>query len=425
MSKQNHKSIIAILVFCLIFLKSVSQNGWQYLLNAPVPTIGRFEDVYLINDSTGWAVDGDGEIFKTSDFGNSWSLQMDTTQYLRSIEFINDSIGFAGSLDSAVYKTTNAGTTWNRIDQNFPQAVPGICGISHNGNNILMVGQWSEPAYLLRSADGGLTWTFQDMSFIANTLVDCWYKTADTVFVSGESNINNAGLILRSSDGGLSWQQVTQPNIPAGCAWKMQFTSDSIGYASLWEYGVNITHILKTNDGGASFQLIIALNQNINVEGIGFINDSIGWMGGYSPGMYQTNDGGITWTFINIGDNINRYFILKENLGYAAGASIYKFTGLTTSINKPPMIKHVVHSLEVFPNPSSVQTNIRVIINKNTMTVLEIYNLNGKFLKQIFRGHLNKGTSNYLLDNKDFSSGEYIVVLRTNEHLIRKQFLIN
>src|SRR6185436_12602062 len=118
------------LTFCFLMLSAISahaQSGWNYLPNAPV-VANRFDDIYFVNDSTGWAVNGDGQIYRTADAGDSWTLQLTSGYYFRSVEFLNDSVGFTGTLSGEVLKTEDAGQTWNNIEQSFPQQVPGVCG---------------------------------------------------------------------------------------------------------------------------------------------------------------------------------------------------------------------------------------------------------------------------------------------------------
>lgn len=422
------KSILSTISMILVSGFCFAQNGWQHLPNAPDYTaqMYRIDDIYFINDSTGWAACSHGEIYKTSDYGNSWTLQLDTAGFLRSIEFINDSTGFAGTLDTAVYKTTDAGATWTRIDQLFPPPVYGVCGIGHHGINIIMTGIVNAPAYLLRSSDGGVTWTYMDMSSFASALIDCWYKTADTVFVSGYGLNSNKGVVLRSDNGGITWQQVTQATTVGSCCWKMQFTSQSIGYCSLFEPLGNITHFLKTTDGGASYQYVTGFNPNIKMEGLGFINDTVGWVGGYSTGMYETTDGGSTWNYLNIGNYINRYFMLNDTLGYASGFSIYKFTGGATPSSVNPLHENEnIHSLEVFPNPSNDRTTVKLTIGRNTMAVLDLFDAGGNFVMQLERKRLAKGAYTYELNANNFPAGSYILALRTFEHSVSKPVLFN
>jgi photosystem II stability/assembly factor-like uncharacterized protein len=419
------RGLTSAFIQCLFFISAHAQSEWQNLMNYPIQKEGRSDDIYFINDSTGWAVNGNSEIYKTNDYGKTWGLQFRGEGYFRSVEFINDTTGFVGSLRQAVYKTTDSGLTWNRIEHTFPQEVPGVCGITHYERNVLMVGIWSSPAYILRSHDGGDTWDYQDMSSYANALVDCWYKNADTVFVSGRG-IDEKGIILRSVDGGNNWVIVTSSEVPDGIVWKLQFTDPAVGYASVYQGAGNETHILKTKDGGETYQLIKAVNKNIGLEGIGFINSLQGWIGGWSNGMYETTDGGVTWTYVSHGRNINRYFIIRENLVYAAGERMYVYKPrdpVVTDIEESPR-NPSIHTLQAYPNPSGAKTKITIHIQRPTMAVMKLYDFYGKVVKQLIRKPLDAGVFFYELDPESLASGEYVVVLQTNEHSISKKIII-
>ena len=413
------------LVLCLLSaaMFTHAQSGWNYLPNAPVLN-DRFDDIYFVNDSTGWAVNGQGRILRTADYGDSWTQQLSTGYYFRSVEFITDSIGFAGTLSGVVMKTENAGQTWNHIEQTFPQAVPGVCGIGHWGDTILMQGLWSTPAFILRSTDAGLSWSYIDMSTFASGLIDCWFQSADTVFVCGmgTSATGNHGVIFRSVDAGQTWLLVGTSTTPSSYAWKLQFTSSLTGYASLSENSGSQTHVMKTTDGGATWTTLFVTNTNIDGEGIGFVNDSVGWTGGWSNGMYETTDGGQTWSFLNFGMNLNRYFFLRHDMGYAAGKSIYKFTGLTTAISSPQPERNDIHSLTVFPDPVCEQGTFQISLGTSTRILFEIYDAEGRMVKSFVNGNLPGGNFTFSISGKEFSPGIYYAVLRTNEHFLTKQF---
>ena len=393
--------------------------------NAPVIPGLRFDDLYFVNDSTGWAVNGNGEIYKTSDFGESWTMQFyDGPQYFRSVEFFDDQNGLVGSLDGAVYRTTDGGATWNDINLGLTEPVPGVCGIGHYGDTVLLVGIWSQPAFIVRSIDAGATWSYIDMSALAGGLVDCWFKGPDTVFVCGKGTnaTNGHGVILRSADAGLTWQEVGQSQYSNTYGWKLQFTSPLIGYASLAAATTPDSHIMKTVDGGASWTTMTVVNQNIDMEGIGFVNDLEGWVGGWSTGMYHTTDGGNSWTYLNMGQNLNRYFFLSPELGYASGMSIYKFTDVITDVTPAPAVHDVsTHQCDVYPNPSTGYVSINLQIIKPTRTILTVYDQNGRSVKEIFNGRLPAGTHDYAVDLSNMAPGIYFSVLRTDEHFLTKR----
>jgi photosystem II stability/assembly factor-like uncharacterized protein len=413
------------MILCMLTIPGVSQEStWSTLSNSPLLKGNRTDDIYFINDSTGWAVNGNGEIFSTRDSGKSWNLQFKTTTYFRTVEFINDTTGFVGSLRGEAYKTTDAGVTWNRIDQHFPQTVKGICGISHFKNSIVMAGIWNSPAYVLTSPDGGITWAHQDMSEYASALVDCWYKSEDSVFVSGKGKAGE-GIILLSGDKGMTWQKASPSDVPEGTTWKLQFVTASIGYASVFEGTGTKSHILKTTDGGLTFKLIKILNRNISMEGIGFINSTTGWVGGWSRGMYETRDGGSTWKYLDANNNVNRYFILNEELAYAAGEQIYIYEKTESPVTSVlPSENELIHTIDTYPNPSSENIKIRVNLKKSTYVVLELYDLNGKSVKRLLNGFFSAGEFVHEIMPGDFRSGIYTAVIYTNENSIVQKIFI-
>jgi hypothetical protein len=163
-------------------------------------------------------------------------------------------------------------------------------------------------------------------------------------------------------------------------------------------------------------------NTNIDGEGIGFVNDSVGWTGGWSNGMYETTDGGQTWTFLNFGMNLNRYIFLRPDLGYAAGKSIYKFTGLPTSISSPQPVRNDIHSLTVFPDPVCEHGTIQLTLGTPTRILFEIYDAEGRMIKSFVNGNLPAGVYSYSISRTELSPGTYYAVLRTNEHFLTRQF---
>lgn len=422
------KKILFIVLLSISHL-SFSQSGWSTLSSIPI-TASRFDDIYFSNDSTGWAVNGLGKIYKTTDYGDSWTLQMDSSQYyFRSVEFLDNDTGFAGSLEGKLFKTTNGGANWNRIDQLFPQPVWGICGIGHFGNTIILSGKYSGPAFMLRSTDGGASWTYTDLSSVAGGLVDCWFQNQDTVFVSGFSTAatNHHGLIFRSTDAGQTWQQVAISNAVNSYCWKLQFPSATVGYSSVNEYSLSdTTRMMQTTDGGLTWQeKIVHDNINIDEEGIGFVNDTVGWVGGWSNGMYETTDGGDTWQYVNFGSNLNRFFFINQNLGYAAGLSVYRFNAATVGISNPPPVEiFYIHNTEIFPNPATTQVSFTLTIGRNTHVIFEVYDASGKLLKEFMNGYVSKNIYVFNFETGNLAPGVYAAALRTDEHFLTRKFVV-
>src|SRR5262249_27288207 len=112
--------------------------------------------------------------------------------------------------------------------------------------------------------------------------------------------------------------------------------------------------ILKTSDGGKTWTRIQVNDQqgNVNLEGVGFIDEQRGWVGGWGPGGFAspgepqgfssaTTNGGATWTSANeLGLRINlfRFFGNPDTTGYASGFTIYKYYSAPTAFAAAPTI---------------------------------------------------------------------------------------
>src|SRR6185503_4465152 len=93
--------------------------------------------------------------------------------WCRSVEFINTQKGFVGAFDydsvshsNVLRVTTDGGSSWTDITPQLdPRAQKGICGLSvADSNTIYGCGNWfQDSAYIVKSIDGGSTWSFIDM----------------------------------------------------------------------------------------------------------------------------------------------------------------------------------------------------------------------------------------------------------------------
>lgn len=413
---------ILILVMLSPSIATAQTGTWTLLPNSP-PTPDRFDDIYFVTDSTGWAVNSQGKIYKTTDAGNSWVLQLSANVYFRAVEFLNADTGFAGTLNGKFFKTVNGGDLWYNIQDSLPQQIDGICGMSHVGNTIYACGIWSTPAYVLKSTDAGTTWTMINLSAYAGAAVDCWFLSADTGFVSGSSAFYGDGIILKTTDGGQTWQLKKETD-PGNYVWKFDFLNHQLGYASVED--VNSQHpstFLKTTDGGETWEQSVVCPNNIDMEGIGFLNDTLGWCGGWSTGMWETTNGGANWNYLDIGSNFNRYYRLSNQLMYLAGKEIYKYQleGFPTGDPAPVAASAMPHTLlPVVPNPFSKSITMKFILDRTTRVVIEVYGSAGMTYQQRL-GFVNEGSHEEELDLSRLSAGDYVLVLKTNERFISQQ----
>lgn len=298
------------------------------------------DDLFFISPSTGWVLNNNyndppewpGEIWKTTDGGETWALQLTLNQYLRSIGFADSLTGWMGTISDTskvLYRTTDGGESWSLV-QNLPQPRPlGICGISIVNDSVMYAsGRYFGPARVIKTTDRGASWTSMDLSAYAGALVDCHFFSPDSGFVVGCSSpdyLTGFARVLFTSDGGSTWATRYAGNRPGEICWKMQFRARTTGYVSVERFSAGPTYYLKTTDGGITWSDRRFQDTLFDVQGIGFAGDSLGWMGGHSGKAYATTDAGASWHPAGFGSNLNRFRFLSDTLAYAAGKTVYKY----------------------------------------------------------------------------------------------------
>src|SRR5215210_1075481 len=219
--------------------------------NAPAES-SRTDDVWFVDENVGWAVNASGQILKTEDGFQSFVVQAHLTgNYLRCVAFANADVGWVGTLDQEMkidelderlYHTTDGGANWNRVE-NLPQgAPPRICGLSVVDENTVFASgtnmPW-EPSAVVKTADGGETWTAIDLEAEAALLVDIHFRDRNEGWVVGGADVvKHPGrdpvyedvipVVLHTTDGGETWENVlARPKVrqqfPQGeWGWKIQ-----------------------------------------------------------------------------------------------------------------------------------------------------------------------------------------------------------
>ena len=373
----------------LAFLLMVSVAGivsaqtpvWTQFPSAPAGTTPRFDDVSFIDETNGWVARSTGGIYKTADGGKTFTLSRSSTAaypgtnltaHFRSICFVSPMRGWAGNLgpgsyDAAVtdtnilFETFDGGTNWS-VKPGFPESgMRGLCAFyTVDSQHIYGGGRVRGPAYFIKSTDGGTNWSVTNLTAagILGGIMDLYFKDTNNGFLVGmDTNAYNNcsppyyhGAIARTTNGGVTWQVVAASGVNCAYFWKMSWPSPDVGYVALQQNNMTPAgnHIVyKTIDGGATWTSngvpfsIIGVNSFYS-QGIGFVNNNEGWVGGDSgagtANYLHTTDGGQSWTRVGSADTlrINRIRFLRPDYAVASGArvAVYRVPlGITTQPN--------------------------------------------------------------------------------------------
>jgi len=215
------------------------------------PGIIRMTDVKMVSQTEAFSIGWQGNVFKTTDGGQSWSpiMVLGTTDHWADLDFSDPLQGKLLSENGSLYTTTDGGDTWQAkatpaqsnymrmqfFDENngyLHEPSSGLYSTSNGGQNwtlvsIDKVGLFSRFFFttptsgwaigngnVYKTTNGGVTWLLQFSANNGNNLLDI-HLSGTTGWFAG-SDVNGDGLLYKTVNGGGFGISVSGPQ-PAIC----------------------------------------------------------------------------------------------------------------------------------------------------------------------------------------------------------------
>ena len=348
---------------------------------------GTLYGIYFYNESEGWVLTSTSsaaQVLSTTNSGTTWNLDLNhSTGDLEDMAFFGQNNGIVvgggvGKLD--IFYTTN-GTTWTKAPAPTVPAgytrtdARGVYMI--NASTAYAVGWGStvgaQPSIHLKTTDGGATWQYLTQADPNRTYDNLWavyFKDLNNGIAAGGAT--RGSVVVRTSDGGLNWIPIDIPcgvqlngingfgdNVIVlgssgvifrssnfGNSWQLLTPIPNGNLNSIWSISDNVIHAggfnsiyMKSSNAGNNWvgDFLRADGSAPNIQGIFFLNPTIGYSA-HSYGLAaKTTDGGITWKQVipvtmSATTSLYNPFFLSENYGFIVGKesnnvdAIYKTT---------------------------------------------------------------------------------------------------
>ena len=390
------KKLILIL-FGFLFSNILEAQSWNEF---DIGTTENLNKVYFTNDTTGFIIGNNGLLLNTVDGGYTWeTIITNVLHNLRTISFSNEEVGYINGL-----KTEDGGATW------MPQISSEIYGLMYAYNeNRIMAGHGSSfNGIIYESSDGGQSWA-TTFSFGGLTMFnDCDF------FNQAEGYLSSwyAGHLFKTVDSGANWSEIVIDEVD-GNGWG---SDDYRSVAFPSQDLVLVTHqdgLLKSLDAGGTWSEMmpdtITLSNFYPESVIALTTDNYLLVSrgvstlGTSAKIYETSDGGESWTAsANIIESI-RDVACNNNYCFAVGSNgiVYRKENLIDSL--PENFEKA--DVAIFPNPSKKILNIAY---PKEIAEVRIYNAVGQMYLYFSKNHESINVSH-------LQTGLYIIEIRSSD----------
>lgn len=256
-----------------------------------------FKKVQFTNDSTVWAVNFYGALFRSNDGGFTWEFKESWPHfYPGDMHFFNN--------DSAIimdyitmYRTQNSWIDYDHTDyamcnflSNF-SFLDDATGIAVGSNNILV------------TSDAGYSWKRLNGRY--NRIG--FFDEENGWIIQEHLNRN----LMHSNDGGYNWTELETGH--SGSLLELSFPTPSTGFVIS-----DKMELLKTTDAGNNWELMNLTTDSSYIMEMQFVNQDTGFMCGYTDRFYRTYDGGLNWDSFQIDNTfyISDLFFINGHEGW-------------------------------------------------------------------------------------------------------------
>ncbi|RJP63314.1 MAG: T9SS C-terminal target domain-containing protein [Ignavibacteriales bacterium] len=413
------KTLLYFIIF--IFSSVITKAQWHQVASIPgeeVSLLANANDLYAYSESG---------LFRSTDEGVSWvSLNQNlVNRNINSLLIIENNL-FVASF-SGVFKSTDNGQTWESISN----------GLSNNGVYALVCNE----TMIFAAASGKNVYSMQINSNqwseantgITNKSTFSLAIKGNTIFAGAYDFGDTNHLIFRSTNNGSNWTSIIN-GYPA-----KKSANTFCVYGSSLLVGTAGRGIYRTTDDGDQWTpinngLATAHQEIKSIIAYGNSLFAATWDGG----VYLSTNEGESWNQINEGLTDKTIFSLTVQDGYLYAGSLYEdghiwkrdLSEIITSVEDISTSFPNNFILEQnYPNPFNPSTTVEYEITKPENVKINIYDVNGRMIKELLKEQKDTGRYSVVWNGKDDSgkmvaSGNYFYQIICGDFAQAKKMIL-
>ncbi len=370
-----------------------------------------FSSIVFKDANTGVSSGDNGKIYYTADGGHTWNEAATNPEFtVHTLAFTTGNNVIGMGTGGFIYHSNDNGQNWSTGAYSYYNGTLFDLAYRPATGKVFAVGQPAAKEDLAYSSDGGVTWNTKIIPGI-HRLNRMWFSDEQTIFCGGKDTTDHA-VLIKSSDGGETWTRMNLSSAASySSVWDIFFTSGNTG----WATG---THLWKSTDGGENWTTVTNYDSTVTTDpynnpdmySVYFSSADTGYVAGGSGFYMYTTDGGATWNTPNLGSNhsLTRFTRVDDQLflcGTQGQVLSKRISGNSTGI----FTTAATSALMVYPNP----TEGRFTLPALDFVQVEVFDLVGR--KVLTTGPVTAGAS---LDLGGKPAGTYLVRAATADSIL-------
>jgi photosystem II stability/assembly factor-like uncharacterized protein len=264
-----------------------------------------------------YAITGDGELYMTRNLGSVWALKSaDIPEPVLCVDYdkTKNWILYAGTAGGGIYKSASEGSAWEKLVLSQAHAYIFSIATDPLNSNTIYAGTKNS---VLKSSDGGASWTVQNNSLQGNVLqISINQNDSSVIYISCE----NSGL-YKSLDSGLTWTPLALDAPQNQGFWPIELNPHNNDQLFC---GTKVLGLYTSLNGGDTWQTSSnGLSLFIRSMEIDPHQSSTVYAASLSNGLFRSRDKGETWQNIGLGN----YHLFDIAIDPKNSGNLYAATG--------------------------------------------------------------------------------------------------